>query len=294
MFQEKGVLISISLIFLLAGLIIYYVTSKFRKIEGTIAKQNDILSDFIINVRNEIGGAPVGGAPVGGAPVGGAPTGGAPTGGAPSGGAPVGDAQPNDTKEILLSGPASNDATIEAKLAAESYHASKIEVSDADDESDSDSESDTDSDEESDVETRQINLSPDNSGVAPPLDDVKVIEVVSEPVNEDELNLSELSPIDITSDGSNIKAIKLSDVIGGMVGDVGLVEDIDVTDVTDAKQPTVVSSNDVSTDVPFKKRKVEDLRKIVLEHNLTVPAEANKMKKADLLTLIETNHDKLV
>ena len=277
MFQEKGVLISISLIFLLAGLIIYYVTSKFRKIEGTIAKQNDILSDFIINVRNEIGGAPVGGAPLCGAP--------------------VGDAQPNDTKEILLSGPASNDATIEAKLAAESYHASKIEVSDADDESDSESESDTDSDEESDVETRQINLSPDNSGVAPPLDDVKVIEVVSDPVKEDELNLAELSPIDITSDGSNIKAIKLSDVIGGMVGDVGLVEDIDVTDVTDvtdAKQPAAVSSNDVSTDVPFKKRKVEDLRKIVLEHNLTVPAEANKMKKADLLTLIETNHDKLV
>ena len=276
MFQEKGVLISISLIFLLAGLIIYYVTSKFRKIEGTIAKQNDILSDFIINVRNEIGGAPVGGAPVGGAPL---------------GGAPVGDAQDNDTKEILLSGPASNDATIEAKLAAESYHASKIEVSDPDDESDSESESDTDSDEESDVETRQINLSPDNSSVAPPLDDVKVIEVVSDPVKEDELNLAELSPIDITSDGSNIKAIKLSDVIGGMVGDVGLVEDIDVTD---AKQPAVVSSNDVSTDVPFKKRKVEDLRKIVLEHNLTVPTEANKMKKADLLTLIETNHDKLV
>ena len=276
MFQEKGVLISISLIFLLAGLIIYYVTNKFRKTEGTIAKQNDILSDFIINVRNEIGGAPVGGAPVGGA-------------------------QDNDTKEILLSGPASNDATIEAKLAAESYHASKIEVSDADDESDSesdtdsddesDSESDTDSDEESDVDTRQINLSPDNSSIAPPLDDVKVIEVVSDPVKEDELNLAVLSHIDITSDGSNIKAIKLSDVISGMVGDVGLVEDMDVMD---AKQPAVVSSNDVSTDVPFKKRKVEDLRKIVLDHNLTVPAEANKMKKADLLTLIETNHDKLV
>ena len=53
MFQEKGVLISIFLIFALAGLIIYYVTNKFRKIEGTISKQNDILSDFIINVRNE-------------------------------------------------------------------------------------------------------------------------------------------------------------------------------------------------------------------------------------------------
>ena len=294
MFQEKGVLISISLIFLLAGLIIYYVTSKFRKIEGTIAKQNDILSDFIINVRNEIGGAPVGGSPVGGAPVGGSPVGGAPVGGAPLDGAPLDGSRDNDTKEILLSGPASNDATIEAKLAAESYHASKIEVSDADDESDSESESDSDSDEESDVETRQINLSPRDSSVAPPLDDVKVIEVVSDPVKEDELNLSELNPIDIMSDGSTIKAIKLSDVIGGMVGDVDVTDVTGVTDDDVVKQPAAVSSNDVSTDVPFKKRKVEDLRKIVLEHNLTVPAEANKMKKADLLTLIETNHDKLV
>ena len=282
MFQEKSVLISISLILLLAGLIMYYVTNKFRKIEGTIAKQNDILSDFIINVRNEIGGAPIGGAPIGGAPIGGAPIG--------------GSSSPNETKEILLSGPVSNDATIEAKLAAESYHASKIEVSDADTESDSESESDSDSDDESDIETKQINLSPDNSSDAPPLHDVKVIDVLSKPVNEDELNLSEVNPIDINSDTSHIKAIKLSDVIGDMVGDVGLVEEIDVSDVhkPPVNHPAIVSSNDVSNDVPFKKRKVEDLRKIVLEHNLTVPTEANKMKKADLLSLIETNHDKLV
>jgi len=282
MFQEKGVLISIFLIFALAGLIIYYVTNKFRKIEGTISKQNDILSDFIINVRNEIGGAPIGGAPVGGAPVGGAPV-----GGAPIGGAPIGGTSHHDTKEVLLSGPASNDATIEAKLAAENFHASKIEVSDSDDESDSESDSDTDSDDDSYVETRQINLSPDNSSEAPPLDDVNVIDVASNPVEEDELKLPEISEIDITNNDSNIRAIKLTD----MVGDVGLVDD---TEVPHTKPSGIVSSNDVSTDVPFKKRKVEDLRKIVLEHNLTVPTEANKMKKADLLTLIETNHDKLV
>jgi hypothetical protein len=283
MFQEKGVLISISFIFLLAGLIMYYVTSKFRKLEGTIAKQNDILSDFIINVRQEIGGAPIGGAPIGGAPI---------------GGAPIGGAVENGTKKILLSGPASNDATVEAKFAAESYHATKIEVSDAeddaDDECDSESDSESDSDDESVGEPSPVNLSLDNSEVNTPLDDVTVIDVVSNPVNEDELNLPELSEIDIANDGSNIKAIKLSDVIGDMVGDVGLVEDVGLADVSLNKPSTIVSSNDVSTVLPFKKRKVEDLRKIVLEHNLTVPSEANKMKKADLLTLIETNHDKLV
>ena len=57
MFQEKGFLISISLTLLLVGLIIFYVTTKFKSIENSIAKQNNILSDFIINVRNEIGGA---------------------------------------------------------------------------------------------------------------------------------------------------------------------------------------------------------------------------------------------
>jgi len=269
MFQEKGLIISISLTLLSVALIFYYVTGKFRTIETSIAKRNDILSDFIINVRNEIGESSSASIQQ------------------PDGGAT------NDTKEILLSGPASNDATIEAKLAAESYLASKIPVSD-DEESDDDSESDSDSDDDSVSETKQINLNPEGASELSQMDDVKVLEVMDNSRSEEVVDLSgppseytDLNTVDIADGTSTIKAIKLSDVIAG---NVGLVEEM--TDMShDSTFNPTPSSSDVLSDLPYKKRKVEDLRKVVLDNNLTVPAEANKMKKADLLTLIETKLD---
>jgi hypothetical protein len=275
MFQEKGLIISISLTLLIGALIIYYVMGRFRAIESSIAKQNDILSDFIINVRNEIGGAPSASAQQ------------------PDGGAT------NETREILLSGPASNDATIEAKLAAESYLANKITVSDdeeEEEESDDDSESDSDSDDDSVTETKQINLNPEGASELSQMDDVKVVEVMDASSSEEVVDLSgppseytDLNSVDIADGTSTIKAIKLSDVIAG---NVGLVEEM--TDLShDSTFNPTPSSSDVLSDLPYKKRKVEDLRKVVLDNNLTVPAEANKMKKADLLTLIETKLDKV-
>ena len=273
MFQEKGLIISISLTLLIGALIIYYVMGRFRAIETSIAKQNDILSDFIINVRNEIGGPPSASAQES------------------DGGAT------NETREILLSGPVSNDATIEAKLAAESYLASKITVSDdEEEESDDDSESDSDSDDDSVTETKQINLNPEGASELSQMDDVKVVEVMDASSSEEVVDLSgppseytDLNSLDIADGTSTIKAIKLSDVIAG---NVGLVEEM--TDLShDSTFNPTPSSSDVLSDLPYKKRKVEDLRKVVLDNNLTVPAEANKMKKADLLTLIETKLDKV-
>lgn len=284
MFQEKGFFISISLTLLLAGLIIFYVTNKFKAVESSIAKQNDILSDFIINVRNEIGG--------GGAT-------------APSGGSSPVIVSPtenssNDTKEILLSGPISNDATLEAKIAAETYLSKKIEVSDdeqTDEESEGESdeseesESESDSDDETVGETKQINIAAED-----PIDadnDVKVIDVgETKTIASEELALPELTPLDILNDPSNIKAINLSDVMGDMVSDVGLVDDDGAAEIpTPAETP---STNDVLNELPFKKRKVEDLRKIAVDNNLTSQAEASKMRKPDLVNLIEANQDNLV
>lgn len=275
MFQEKGFLISISLTLLLAGLIIFYVTNKFKAVENSIAKQNDILSDFIINVRNEIGG--VGAS----SPVIVSPT----------------ENSSNDTKEILLSGPISNDATLEAKIAAETYLSKKIEVSDdeqTDEESEDESEeseSDSDSDDETVGETKQISIAAEE-----PIDtdnDVKVIDVgETKTIASEELALPELTPMDILQDPSNIKAINLSDVMGDMVSDVGLVDDDGAAESpTPAETP---STNDVLNELPFKKRKVEDLRKIAVDNNLTSQAEASKMRKPDLVNLIEANQDNLV
>jgi len=281
MFQEKGFLISISLTLLLAGLIIFYVTNKFKALETSITKQNDILSDFIINVRNEIGGA---------------------SSTTPSGGSPPLIVSPaenssNDTKEILLSGPISNDATLEAKIAAETYLSKKIEVSDdeqtdgeSEDESE-DSESESDSDDETVGEIKQISIAAEESFDAN--NDVKVIDVgETKTIASEEMALPELTPLNILNDPSNIKAINLSDVMGDMVSDVGLVDDDGAAESpTPAETP---STNDVLNELPFKKRKVEDLRKIAVDNNLTSQAEASKMRKPELVNLIEANQDNLV
>ena len=49
MFKENSFLLSIALTLLLAGVIIYYVNSRFKNIETSLQKQNTILSDFITN-----------------------------------------------------------------------------------------------------------------------------------------------------------------------------------------------------------------------------------------------------
>ena len=281
MFQEKGFFISISLTLLLAGLIIFYVTNKFKAVESSIAKQNDILSDFIINVRNEIGGGGATAPSDSSSPVIVSPT----------------ENSSNDTKEILLSGPISNDATLEAKIAAETYLSKKIEVSDdeqtdeeSEDESD-ESESESDSDDETVGETKQISIAAEEPIEAD--NDVKVIDVgETKTIASEELALPELTPLDILNDPSNIKAINLSDVMGDMVSDVGLVDDDGAAEIpTPAETP---STNDVLNELPFKKRKVEDLRKIAVDNNLTSQAEASKMRKPDLVNLIEANQDNLV
>ena len=280
MFQEKGFLISISLTLLLAGLIIFYVTNKFKALENSIVKQNDILSDFIINVRNEIGGAGVTAPSSGSSPIIVSPT----------------ENSSNDTKQILLSGPISNDATLEAKISAETYLSKKIDVSDdeqtdeSEDESE-DSESESDSEDDTVGETKQISIASEE-----PIDgdnDVKVIDVVeTKTIVSEDLSLPELTPLDILNDTSNIKAIDLSDVMGDMVSDVGLVDDDGAAESpTPAETP---STNDVLNELPFKKRKVEDLRKIAIDNNLTSQAEASKMRKPDLVNLIEANQDNLV
>ena len=196
-----------------------------------------------------------------------------------------------------MSGPISNDATLEAKIAAETYLSKKIEVSDdeqTDEESEDESEeseSDSDSDDETVGETKQISIAAEE-----PIDtdnDVKVIDVgETKTIASEELALPELTPMDILQDPSNIKAINLSDVMGDMVSDVGLVDDDGAAESpTPAETP---STNDVLNELPFKKRKVEDLRKIAVDNNLTSQAEASKMRKPDLVNLIEANQDNLV
>lgn len=278
MFKENNLLLSIALILLLASTIIYYVNGRFKNIENSLQKQNTILGDFITNVRNDLGSNV--------------------------------DTNNNTTKEIFLSGPASNDATMEAKISAENY-LTKIEVSD--NESNSDSDSDSDSDSES-VDDTPININNEKN-----IEDVKVIDISNDSSEDETLVLPELQPIDMINKphkitesidlvnlSSDLKAVKLEKSVSldDVSGDIelvldGILNDVVIGDtVIDNTTPMDSVVNDITdTDLlsktPFKKMKVDDLKKIALDNNLSTPIEINKLRKVELVSLIENNEEKL-
>lgn len=232
MFQENSFLISISFTLLLAGIIIYYVNNRFKIIEGSVNRQSNILSDFITNVRNDLGGNSLN--------------------------------VDNETKEILISGPPSKDATIKAKISAERYLSEKIEVSDSDSDSDSVTDSESDSDEDVPININNV------------LDNVKVIEVKKE-TNDNHEDVSDLEEVDM-----NPKKIMESNDLNNLTSELKAVK------LDNSTSDDVTKSN-----VDFKKMKVDDLRKLALSQNLSKSTEINKMKKVELVSLLETNKSNL-
>lgn len=144
--QGNSLIISIAFTLLIGAIIVYYLNTRIVSVEKSLTRQNTILGEFISNIRNEIAGPMV----------------------------------------SVASGPASKDATHEAKLSAETFlnnPQEKINVSDDSEESDSESESEseTESESDNDEEENVAALTPvsDDEGV------VKIIDLNSQPKEAD-------------------------------------------------------------------------------------------------------------
>ena len=144
--QGNSLIISIAFTLLIGAIIVYYLNTRIVSVEKSITRQNTILGEFIANIRNEIAGPMV----------------------------------------SVASGPASKDATHEAKLSAETFlnnPQEKINVSDDSEESDSESESDSETESESDNDEEE-----NVAALAPISDDegvVKIIDLNSQPKEAD-------------------------------------------------------------------------------------------------------------
>lgn len=144
--QGNSLIISIAFTLLIGAIIVYYLNTRIVSVEKSLTRQNTILGEFIANIRNEIAGPMV----------------------------------------SVASGPASKDATHEAKLSAETFlnnPQEKINVSDDSEESDSESESDSETESESDNDEEE-----NAPALAPVSDDegvVKIIDLNSQPKEAD-------------------------------------------------------------------------------------------------------------
>ena len=235
-----------------AGLFIFF-NLRLNELKITVEKQNRVLTSFITNVQQDI----------------------------------------KASGAVATTEPSKHFAAPEALIAARKQEMDKIVVSDDEDEDDSESESDSesDSDDESDtvedVQIKVVNLHVsqmipsmsfeplsfevlsfvnNESSVA---NDSSITEIIEEPMNLEPMNLepSNLEPMNLESlnlEPSNLEPLNLVNLIG-------------------KQEETTLVKNESN----YEQMKVDDLRKIVTDKNLSTKEEVKKLKKPELLLLLK-------
>tara|TARA_B100000787_G_scaffold60652_2_gene44292 strand:- start:1551 stop:2498 length:948 start_codon:yes stop_codon:yes gene_type:complete len=242
--QGNSLIISITLTLIVGAIIVYYLNSKIVTLEKTVARQNTVLADFVKNIRNEIAGPSL--------------------------------SIPSD-----ISGPASHDATLEAKQSAETFMNAprqRIDVSD-----DSESESDSDSDAESDGENEapqvgvseevkiiDLNSQSKESIITEIVSGVDVIEVGDANKNDDAIKLGEAVSI-----GETIKTISLlnKDDIDSLKVQSDSDIDSDSDDDSDDEDQTHADVSDTHADVSAETPKDAEESKDISLQNVDVLPE---------------------
>ena len=244
--QGNSLIISITLTLIVGAIIVYYLNSKIVTLEKTVARQNTVLADFVKNIRNEIAG---------------------PSLSIPSG----------------ISGPASHDATIEAKQSAETFMNAPRQRIDVSDDSESESDSDSDSDAESDGENEapqvgvseevkiiDLNSQPKESTITEIVSGVNMIEVGYANKNDDAIKLGEAVSI-----GETIKTISLlnKDDIDSLKVQSDSDIDSDSDDDSDDEDQTHADVSDTHADVSAETPKDAEESKDISLQNVDVLPE---------------------
>ena len=248
---NSGIIVSISITILVAGLIIFYFNSRFTALENQISRQQQVLSTFVANMRNDI--------------------------------QPMMASQP--------SGPISEDATPEAKEAAERFAnepQDKISISD-DSEEEDDTDDDTDDDNSivnnsgSDNDEHETNTNDVIEVIDSELETVdngvKIIELSKN--SQDEPNTINYSADD-ADDENEDEEIDEEVNDDEDIDEDDTLEDLDVEPITET-QSTV-------SNIQYKKLNVATLRTLVGEKELATKGEAAKINKKDLTNMLENNN----
>jgi hypothetical protein len=274
--QGNSLIISIALTLLVGAIIVYYLNTRIVSVEKALTRQNTILTEFIANIRNEFAGPVV----------------------------------------STTSGPASKDATPEAKIAAETFlnnPMDKIEVSDdsntsSDSISDSDSESDSDSDNDNDnggVKIIDLNSEPKEPSIKTislaHTDDADSLQVQTNSDIDSDPNTScdsdsdndadnekeqQLVETNVETNAESKKEISLEDV---EILPEETSSGLDVHQLFTKHLEEKLITSDSITNTNFQKMKVDELRKIAKEGNLGNDDDIGKMKKKDLVVLLSNN-----
>jgi hypothetical protein len=264
--MNSSLIISIGISIILCGAIVYYCNTRLNNVETAIMRQNQVLSSFIANMQNELRGGSLRG----------------------------GRIQEDVSSEDV--------STPEARESAAKQ--SKIVVSDdEDDDDDSSSESDTDDDDDTENENKIIinkDVNVDNAIKEITLNDIinsnnsndthyiKIVDVTDLSMFVEELQHNSDTNMQSQSQ-STIYEIEDDDESSESESDDE--HPLNVINLGEAtiKIEKVDKVEEQTTQTPLKidQMRVDDLRKMVIEKNLSTKDEVKKLKKPELLFLLQ-------
>ena len=285
--EGSGFIVALGVTLLVSGAIVYYCNSRIAALEKALVQQNQVLSDFIVNMR-----------------------------------ASLENQAPMQQMPTIARNDHASDTAIEAVKAyySDTVPENKIEVSedneseeDSDDEDDLESGSELDSDEEevvsdmpelvedSDDEDAQPIVFGDKSEVASL--EIEEVEVESSDTREDEQE-NQSRVIELTEGSFDLSAEPVTDVQQIIkLGDVDSLEELEKATASSLSDGSSLSSQDDEDDAStvlsaklavtdLKKIKVTQLKEMAVTAGKT-PAEAKKMKKAQLVEFLEAKRAEL-
>ena len=286
--EGSGFIVALGVTLLVSGAIVYYCNSRIAALEKALVQQNQVLSDFIVNMR-----------------------------------ASLENQAPMQQMPSVARNDHASDTAIEAAKAyySDTVPENKIEVSedneseeDSDDEDlESGSELDSDEEEEDSDMPGLVEDSDDEDEDAKPIVlgdksevaslEIEEVEVESSETHEDEKE-NQPRVIELTDGSFDLSAEPVADVQQIIkLGDVDSLEELEKATTGSLSDGSSLSSHDDEDDAStvlsaklavtdLKKIKVTQLKEMAVSAGKT-PAEAKKMKKAQLVEFLEAKRAEL-
>ena len=264
--MNSSLIVSIGISLILCGAIVYYCNMRLNNVETAIMRQNQVLSSFIAQMSSQLSG----------------------------GSAPRCEVVPVLSEDV---------STPEARQSAEAQ--SKIVVSDDDDDDDDDdssSESDTDDDVEDDNNDSENKIIIINNSSTNDLNvDNEVINIKEINLNDETHYIKIVDVTDLSMFVEDLHDVKSSSTIYEIEDDSDDEESSESDDEQQQQQQTDVinlgnatikiekSDEQQTLQTPLKvdQMRVDDLRNVVIEKNLSTKEEVKKLKKPELLFLLQ-------
>lgn len=261
-FIDTGFIITLGILILVTGAVMLYCYRRLNLLENSVIEHGKILQNFIMNYNNQINNQ-------------------MDNIGIPNFSLTQENNEDNQDNEIIETNNPFN----------EDLNSAKIAVSDDDEDDDEDDEDEDNEDDDSDVDDDSDDR--DDSDIVDEDDNIKKLDITSFEIEDNGLQIESidtktntleddfLNNVPINLENLNIASISMESKLINLGND----DEIDNDENNDNESVSIVGEFKKG----FSKMKVDDLRSLVVTKNLTTNDNSQKMKKNDLIKMLQSN-----